>query len=238
MSGGQPQRHNGTSSSVVSYHVDGGSVDGYLALPNDGKSHPGVILIQEWWGIEPHIKELTDRLAREGYIVLAPDLYHGTVPAEPNDAAKAAMSLNYAAAVDEIRHGIDYLQSRDDVTPKQVGVVGFCMGGTLAWRTAELENGEVAAVAPFYAGRYSPGEQDIAKVTAPVLIVWGEHDHSISPGDRGRITQLLRQQSKTHKVLLYPAGHAFMNDRHASYDRSSAERAWSELLAWFKQYLG
>ncbi len=230
--------HENLLAGFVSYMGDGDDSDGYLASPNDGASHPGVVLIQEWWGIEPHIKELSERLARSGYIVLAPDLYHGSVVAEPDEAMKAAMSLNQDAAVEEIRQSIDYLQSRDDVSPKKVGVVGFCMGGLLAWRVAELDNSEIAVVAPFYAGGFHPTSDETNKVTAPTLVVWGEQDASITPEDREHITSLLQRQGKTYAIRTYPAGHAFMNDRHDSYDASAAAQAWSELLSWLKRYLG
>lgn len=235
---GELQEKNGISAGFVSYASNGATLDGYLARPSDGQAHLGVVLIQEWWGIEPHIKELTERLARAGYVVLAPDLYHGKVVAEPNEAAKAAMALDMGRAVAEIGKGVDYLRGRDDVQPKQVGVVGFCMGGQLAWKVAEAEGNKLAAVAPFYGAGYQPSAGDIRKVTAPALVIWGEQDGSVSAAQRQRITALLDQQGKTYKALLYPAGHAFMNDQHDAYDPASAQQAWSELLAWLKQHLG
>lgn len=226
------------SAGIISYHSDGNTVDGYLVRPNDSAAHPGVILVQEWWGIEPHIKELTERLARQGYVVLAPDLYHGKVVSEPDEAQKALMALNMDNAVTEIRHGIDYLQSRDDVAPKKLGLVGFCMGGFLAWKTAEAENGELAAVAPFYGGGYQPTAEDIRKITAPVLAQYGDEDGWIPDDHRRHIANLLQQEGKTHKVLVYHAGHAFLNDQHPTHAPEPAQQAWAELIAWFKQYLG
>lgn len=211
---------------------------GFLAEPSDGLPHPGVVLIQEWWGLEPHITELAERLATAGYIVMAPDLYHGQVATEPDEAAKALMALNQQQAVAEIGQAVAYLIGRSDVRPKKVGVVGFCMGGLLAWRAAEAENGRIAAAAPFYAGYYQPTAADIAKVTAPVLVVWGETDRGIPAAQREHVVNLLKQEGKTFKALVYPAGHAFMNDHHATYNPTAAAEAWSELLAWFKQYLG
>jgi carboxymethylenebutenolidase len=238
VAGDNLQEKHGVQTGTISYGTNGGTVDGYLARAADTQPHPGVILIQEWWGIEPHIKDMAERLARQGYVVLAPDLYHGKVAREPNEAMKQMMALNKDAAVNEIRKGIDYLQSRSDVQPKQLGVVGFCMGGFLTWKVAEAENGELAAIAPFYAGAFNPSPQDIAKVTAPALIVWGDEDGGIPADQRQHITTLLQQAHKTHKILVYHAGHAFMNDQHASHNKHAAEQAWDELLAWFKQYLG
>lgn len=232
------QGSSAVKAGMVTYSSNGGSVDGYLARPSDGRAHPGVILIQEWWGIEPHIKELTERVAAQGYTVLAPDLYHGKVAKEPDEAAKHMMAMNMPAAVEEVRKGIRYLQGQSDVTPKKVGVVGFCMGGLLTWKVAEQENGELAAIAPFYAGHYTPTKDDIRKVTAPVMAVWGEQDASIPVGQRNTIMQFLQEEGKTYKALVYPAGHAFMNPSHGALHEPSAQAAWSELLLWFKQYLG
>lgn len=233
---------NGARAGLVQYpaHEVAGrqSLEGYLARPDDGKPHPGVIVIQEWWGLEPHVKSLVGRLAHAGYVALAPDLYHGKVATEPNDAMKAMMALNLDRAVDEIQQAIDYLQSRDDVQPKKVGVIGFCMGGRLTWRVAERENGELAAIAPFYAGGYQPTAEDIRKVTAPALVVWGNQDQGIPASQREHVETLLRQEGKTYRVLVYHAGHAFLNDTHPTYDQAAATQAWSELMDWLKRYLG
>jgi len=242
MIGDHLDEKNGALAGLVRYPANGvagpQSLEGFLARPDDGKPHPGVIVIQEWWGLEPHVKSLTERLARDGYVALAPDLYHGKVASEPDDAMKQMMALNLDQAVDEIQQAIDYLQSREDVQPKKVGVVGFCMGGRLTWRVAERENGELAAIAPFYAGGFQPTAEDIRKVTAPALVVWGEQDRGIPVSQREHVEKLLRQEGKTFKVLLYNAGHAFMNDTHPTYDQAAATQAWSELLAWLKRYLG
>ena len=234
--------NDGVSTGVVSFgggHTAAtGGAQGFLAHPEDGKPHPGVILIQEWWGIEPHIKDLAARLARAGYVVLAPDLYHGKVATEPNEAQKARMALDSQQAAGEILDGVEYLIGRGDVAPKRVGVVGFCMGGFLTWLIAEMGRDDVAAVAPFYGAGFQPTPSSIAGIKAPVLAVWGEQDQSIPAAARDQIVNLLRQEGKNVRALVYPAGHAFMNDQHASYDAQAASEAWSELLAWFKRYLG
>ncbi len=229
---------DGVLSGFVGYPADSTTLDGYLARPSDAWPHPGVIVIQEWWGIEPHIKDLSERLARAGYIALAPDLYHGRVATEPDEARKEAMALDRDRAVAEIQRAIAYLQGRDDVQPKRVGVVGFCMGGFLAWKVAERANGALAAVAPFYAGGFRPTAEEIRQVTAPVLVVWGSQDQGIPPAQREHVVSLLRQEGKVFKALVYNAGHAFMNDTHPTYDPEAAAEAWRELLTWLKQYLG
>lgn len=231
------EARNGILAGTVSYGNNGGTVDGYLALPNDHQPHPGVVLIQEWWGLDDFVKDMSERLARNGYIVLAPDLYHGKVVHEPNEAEKAMMQLNMGQAVTELSKGLDYLTSRDDVQPKKVGVVGFCMGGTLAWNVAIQNNGKVGAVAPFYAAGFEPKADEIAKVTAPILAVYGDHDPYVPAETRTQIIQTLEQEGKTHKALVYNAGHAFLNPDHGDLVPDAAEQAWNELLAFFKQYL-
>lgn len=214
-----------------------GGVDGYLARPDDQQPYPGVLLIQEWWGIEPHIQDLTERLAREGYVVLAPDLYHGRVAKEPGEAEKEMMALDKDRAVTEIAAALDHLKAREDVAPKRLGVVGFCMGGLLTWKVAERKHGDIAAIAPFYAGFYEPTVEDIRKMGAPVLAVWGTRDASIPASQRERIVALLEQEGKPHEVVLCDAGHAFMNDQHPTHDAACARQAWEALKGWFAKHL-
>ena len=238
MAGEQRARRQGVSSGVVSFTGNGGTLDGYLARPDDGQAHPSVILVQEWWGTEPHIQDLTERLAPAGYVVLAPDLYHGQVVTEPDEANKASMALNKEKAVDEIIQALGYLRSRDDVQPKRLGMTGFCMGGLLTWRAAERVGDELAAIAPFYAGYYQPMAESIRGVNAPALVIWGAADDSIPANAREQIIGLLSETNKTFKAIIYPAGYAFMNDQHPTYDRQAAEDAWSERLHWLSRYLG
>ncbi len=234
-----PQGYNVTSE-TVSYSGNGGSADGFLARPNDGAQHPGVILVQEWWGIDTHIKDLVQQLANEGYIVLAPDLYHGKVVTEPDEAQKGAMELNKDQAVTEIGQAISYLSGRDDVEPKSLGMAGFCMGGMLTWHTAQKYNDHLTCIAPFYGGGYNPSAEDMAKITVPILAIFGENDQSIPKSTRDNIESLIEQQEKDDsKVIIYPnAGHAFMNPQHGMGNADAAADAWAELIAFFKNHLG
>ncbi len=235
-----PQVYN-TTTEVVSYPGNGGTADGFLARPNDGQPHPGVIVVQEAWGVEPHIKDLAQQIATEGYVVLAPDLYHGKVVTEPDDARKEAMALNMDKAVTEILQAIAYLRSRDDVEPKAVAMTGFCLGGLLTWKTAEAASNQLACIAPFYGvgGRYNPSAEDVAKITVPLMAVYGADDQGIPKSAIENIENLLQAQGKNYRVLVYPnAGHAFMNPDHGKGNADAAADAFAELISFFKQYVG
>lgn len=110
----------------------GPTTPGYLAMPAQAGRFPGIVVIQEWWGLVPHIKDVTERFARGGFVALAPDLYHGQAADEPDEARKLAMALDRERAVQEILAASRFLRSLDEVTPKKIGVVGWCMGGGLA----------------------------------------------------------------------------------------------------------
>src|SRR5690606_12188026 len=124
----------------IELHINDRSTRGYLATPGGGASYPGVVVIQEWWGLNDHIRDMADRFAAEGFIALAPDLYYGQTATEPDDARKLAMAMEYPDALRVIQAAIDYLIADERVSPKQIGLVGFCMGGGLAWHgAAKLE---------------------------------------------------------------------------------------------------
>ena len=116
---------------MIEFPSNGHTCGGYLAIPESG-SGPGVVVIQEWWGLVPHIQDVCDRLAAEGFVALAPDLFHGETTTEPDEAGKLMMALNVQAAAKDMDAAIDYLLASDAVTSERVGVIGFCMGGGLA----------------------------------------------------------------------------------------------------------
>src|SRR5579863_4947804 len=119
---------------TITYRANGGTANGYIARPDDQAQHPGVVVIQEWWGINDNIKEICRRFADAGYVALAPDLYEEQeiLNCEPNEAQKAMMSLDQAEVAKNLHGGVQALRGRPEVLPKRVGVVGFCMGGRLA----------------------------------------------------------------------------------------------------------
>jgi carboxymethylenebutenolidase len=221
---------------MIEFASNGHTTPGYLAVPEEAGRYPGLIVIQEWWGLVPHIKDVADRFAGEGFIALAPDLYHGQATSEPDEARKLSMELDRQRAVAEILAALVYLKNLEEVAPKKIGVVGFCMGGSLAVATAAASQ-EVGAAVVFYG---MPRDMDILQtIQAPLLGLYGEQDHGI-PVDQVRVFETeLQKHGIEHEVHIYPgAGHAFFNDsRPRIYQPQAAEDAWQRTLRWFSGHL-
>ncbi len=230
-----------TQTQIISFPSDerqfGGSTPGYLARPTGRGPYPGVVVLQEWWGLVPHIKEVAERFAAAGFVVLAPDLYYGEAAAEPDEARKLAMELDRERAVGEVLAAGHYLRGMDLVAPKRLGVVGWCMGGSITYHTAASGASEFGAAVAFYG---SPRELDmIANINIPLLGLYGELDRGI-PVERVReIERLLKENDVPHKIHLYEgAHHAFFNDtRPQAYHAEAAADAWDKTLAWLRQHL-
>lgn len=211
---------------------------GYLARPDDEFAHPGVVVIQEWWGLVPHIKEVAERFARAGYVALAPDLYHGKTAEEPDEARKLVMELDIERALAEIRAAATHLQRMNVVSPKKVGVVGWCMGGRVALSIAvDPGNANIGAVVAFY-GR-PPEAEDVARIHVPVLGLFGELDKGIPVEVVQAFEEQLESRNVPHEITIYPeAHHGFFNDtRPHIYNAEAAEDAWRRTLDWFGGYL-
>lgn len=222
---------------MIEFPINAHSAPGYLAQPADEQTHPGVVVIQEWWGLVPHIKEVAERLARAGFVALAPDLYHGQAADEPDEARKLAMALDATRAVQEIAAAARYLKKMPDVAPQRVGVVGWCMGGGLSLSTAAHHADLIGAAVAFY-GRPLTAS-DTVKLRVPVLGLYAEHDHGIPAEAVQAFEAEMEQQHIPHEVHVYPGtSHAFFNDtRPQIYAATAAQDAWQRTLAWFKQYL-
>ncbi len=215
--------------------VNGAPLLAYVARSLKGGSLPGVMVIQEWWGLDEHIQAVTRRLAEEGFIALAPDLYHGVVVTEPDEARKLVMELDMEAAVQEIRQGVAFLQEQSFVTGPKIGIVGFCMGGRLALQTARVEEGLGATVA-FYG---TPLSADEARdVKAPLLGLYGDADQGIPVSQVKTMEVALESAGITHEMVIYEgAPHAFLNDTRPSYHPEAASDAWAKMVAWFQTHL-
>jgi carboxymethylenebutenolidase len=217
--------------------VNGRATRGYLACPTGDGPWPGVVVIQEWWGLNDHMRDVADRLANQGFVTLAPDLYYGQTASEPDEARKLAMALEYPDALGIIQTAVDYLVARDDVAPKRVGLVGFCMGGGLAWHgAAQLER--IGASVPCYGGGPEMSPDEAARISAPVLAIYGEADRGVSPAVARQRAALMDAAGVVNEMVIYPgAQHAFMNDRRPVYDAVAAEDAWRRIVAFFRETL-
>lgn len=226
----------GIAAQMVSYpDGHGGTLTGYLARPAAPESLPAVVVIQEWWGLNQHIKDIANRFAAEGFVSLAPDLYHGAVTSEPNEARKLVMELDMAAAVTEIRRGIDYLLSQPDVAGPHVGLTGFCMGGRLTLMTALVED-RLGAAVPWYGAPLTAAEAP--QVKAPIQGHYGSADGGIPVANVRAMGQALNTAGIPNAIYVYEgAQHAFFNDSRPSYNADAAALAWQRTLAWFRQYL-
>ena len=221
---------------MLTFPTADGSAQGYLAIPDDAESHMGIVVIQEWWGLNGHIQEVTRRFAEAGAVALAPDLYHGQVATEPDEARKQAMSLDRARAIGEIGAAVTYLKNHPRVDPKRIGVVGFCMGGGLALETG-ARNRDVGAVVAFYGG-WAPQAADFSNRTVAILNIVGENDEHVKQAQRKLETDL-RMTPIQHDLVIYPGvGHAFFNDtRPEVYNVGASVDAWARALDWFRSHL-
>lgn len=219
---------------MVTFPANGRTCSGYLARAEDANA-PGVVVIQEWWGINHNIKSIVDRFAAAGYTALAPDLYHGTVATEPDEAGKQMMALNIGEAAKDMRGAIHYLRT---LTTKRVGIVGFCMGGALSLFAACENPDDVGACVDFYGG-HPAVKYNLAALGAPVLGFFGEQDHSVSPQVVKDLDRRLTELGKEHTFITYPgADHAFFNeDRPEVYKPEAANDAWQKTLAFYGQHL-
>jgi carboxymethylenebutenolidase len=216
--------------------ADGEALMGYLARPDGEAARPAVVVIQEWWGLNEHIKDVTRRFAGEGYVALAPDLYHGQVTTEPDEARKLVMELDMAEAVKEIQRALDYLQEQPYVQGPQVGIVGFCMGGGLVLQTALAED-DLGAGVVFYGRPLEP--EQAAQVKAPILGLFGSEDGGIPVDAAQAMHAAFDEAGIENEIRVYEgAQHAFFNDtRDSSYDPEAAADAWPRTLAWFQTHL-
>jgi carboxymethylenebutenolidase len=222
---------------MVSFPSNGRSTPGYLARPDDDGTHPGIVVIQEWWGLNPHIKDVAERFAGVGYVALAPDLYHGEIAEEPDEALKLAMALDRDRAVAEILAAAGFLQAHDQVSPKHLGVIGWCMGGGLSLSAAAGSSGEFGAAIAFY-GRPLDAE-DTKHLKVPVLGLFAELDQQVPVSAVHSFEQELQANDIPHEIHVYPgAQHAFFNDtRPHIYHAEAATDAWQRSLNWFSRYL-
>jgi len=222
---------------TIEFPADGEAGHAFLALPEGDGPFPGVIVVQEWWGLDDHIKDVARRFTDEGFVALAPDLYHGKVTHEPNEAQKLMMSLNMGRASQELAQAADYLASRPEAAGRGIGAIGFCMGGGLAL-TLACDSPHVKAAAPFYGGNPSPIER-VGNLRGPLFAAYAQNDGWITPQVRQELEEALSQHAIPHEFKVYPGTeHAFFNDtRPEVYNREAANDAWQRAISLFRDNL-
>jgi carboxymethylenebutenolidase len=219
---------------MVEFPANGTKTAGYLAAPAAGQG-PGILVIQEWWGLVQHIKNVCDRFAAEGFTALAPDLYHGQTASEPDTAGKLFMALNIGQAEKDLRGAATYLAQH--AAGAKLGAVGFCMGGQLALFAATL-NPAIGACVNFY-GIHPNVKPDYAKLAGPVLGLFAEKDQFVTPQTARDVDAAIRKAGKQSEIHVYPnVDHAFFNDERPDvYDQAAAQDAWRRTLTFFRRHL-
>jgi carboxymethylenebutenolidase len=223
---------------MIEFPSNGSTDIGYLARPPSGQG-PAVIVIQEWWGLVDHIRDVCDRFAAAGFVALAPDLYHGVTIAEPDEAGKAMMALKMDQAARDMSGAVDELIRQSGA--ERIGVIGFCMGGGLALVLSTQRPDAVAAVVACYGVIPWPDAQpDYSALNGAVLGHFASEDDFFTPAAAEALGEQLRGLGKEAEIIIYPGtDHAFFNDtRPEVYDADAAKLVWDRSLDFFHNHLG
>ncbi len=227
---------------MVEFASNGNTARGYLATPDDG-SGPGVIVVQEWWGLDSGIKEMADRLAAAGFVALAPDLYHGELAGhtEMDKAGELMSSLPPDRAARDMSGAVDYLADHDATTGEAIGVIGFCMGGLLTFVLAALRPDRIKAAVPFYGFPQGDDQPDYSRIEAVIRGHMAENDDFFPPAAAKELEARLRELGKDVELTVHEGtGHAFMAPHNAlgTQDQELADRIWPQATAFLHEQLG
>jgi carboxymethylenebutenolidase len=222
----------------VTFASNGGQAHGYLAKPESG-SGPGLVVIQEWWGLDDHIADIVDRFAAEGFVALAPDLFGGKVAHDADEAGALMEQLPVDQAARDLAGAVEYLLAADEVTSDKIGAVGFCMGGGFVLQLAAQQGTKIGAAVPFYG--VGPAVPDQFRgITAPVQGHYAEEDGFYPVDDAHKQEQQMREESQGDvEFFYYPAGHAFHNDKDhmGTYNAQAAGQAWQRTVDFLRTNL-
>jgi carboxymethylenebutenolidase len=223
---------------LIEFSTSHGPAAGYLSGPDAaaakaGAPKAGVIVVQEWWGLVPHIEDIADRFAAAGYLALAPDLYHGKSTVDAEEASHLMHGLDWARAIEEMAAAATYLRTEQHVS--RVGIVGFCMGGAAAMLAATT--GTIDAYVSYYG--FPPQADAVKSIAVPGRLFFGEHESTFSLKDAQAFADAQRHKGLDTELVLYPgAGHAFFNDtRKTVYHAAAAADTWTRTLEFFTQQL-
>lgn len=222
----------------VTFSSNGNTAHGFLALPDSGRG-PGVVVIQEWWGLTSHIADVTNRLAAQGFVALAPDLYGGTTTHDADEAGRLMQELPVQGAARDLGGAVDYLLGHEAVTSSKVGAVGFCMGGGFVLVLAAQQGDKIGAAVPFY-GVLGEDYPSFANLSAPLLGHFGQQDEMAPPEAVQQLADRIEQESGARPDFrIYPAGHAFFNDENllGTYAPDHAAEAWQSTVEFLRRHL-
>jgi carboxymethylenebutenolidase len=226
---------------TVSFPSNGDTAHGYLARPASGTG-PGVMVVQEWWGLVPQIKKVCDRLAADGFVALAPDLYHGDI-AEHTEMDKAGQLMS-ALPMDRVARdtggAVDFLRSHSAVRGDKVGVVGYCMGGMLTLVVAAQQGDKIGAAAPYYGAPLGDSAPDWSGLTAPVRGHFAGSDDFFPPDAVRELERQLRDMGKDVELEIHAgSGHAFVNEENplGTHDPDLASKCWAATVGFLHDRL-
>ena len=232
-------------------NVDGQTMDAYLTQPEASGRHPAVVVIQEVWGVNSHIQSVADRLPSQGYVGLAPAMFHreGRMTLGLHEELQTAIQrmgrCTDANILADVRAAVEYLKAQPFVQPDRIGIVGFCFGGRVSYLSAG-NIPDIKAASVFYGGAIlqplggsGPSPLDrTANINAPILGLFGEEDQNPTPADVDKIKAELERHGKTYEFHMYPgSAHGFHCDARGSYRRDAAQDAWGKTIAWFDKHL-
>lgn len=226
---------------TVQYQSGKVPMKAFVAAPQTKEKRPAILIVQEWWGLTEHIKDIARRYAAEGYVAIAPDLYSRLGHALTTDASEAGRLMNTLKqedGINDLNATVAYLKTVPEVDATKIGVTGFCMGGSYALMLPCV-NTEIKAAVPFY-GQVPNPDTALQKLACPVLYIYGEDDGWITKADVQRLAAALKKYNKPGEIKTYPgAPHAFFRDTDPSvYRKDAAKDAWARAKAFFRQHLG
>lgn len=225
---------------MVQYPGEGVTIRALVVSKGVKEARPAIIVVQEWWGLNEHVKDITRRMAKEGYVAIAPDLYTRlghVVTTNANEAGQLMNRLKQEDGLKDLTATVTYLKYAPGVDATRIGVVGFCMGGSYTLMLPCV-NAEIKAAVPFY-GQVPNPDSPIQNLACPILYIYGEDDGWITRTDVQRLAGALKKYGKMGEIKTYPgAPHAFFNDtRKEVYRPAEAADAWGRALALFRQHL-
>jgi carboxymethylenebutenolidase len=219
---------------TLQFETANGATTAFVAMPDEvNENTRGVVLIQEWWGLNEHIKDIASRYAAEGFIAIAPDLYRGKLAKNPSEAGEMMKALSTEDGIDTIKNAV--AKAKETYNLNKLGISGYCMGGTFALRAAcELE--DFAAAAPFYGD--VPPEDVLKNLKTPTLFIAGEKDAWINPQKVAELKRIALQYNLPVETISYDADHAFFNNtRPEVYDPAASKDSWQRVLELFRKNL-